>query len=129
MANVPEELKYTKTHEWVLVENDNTALVGITDHAQSQLGDLVFVELPETGVEVNAGEECAVIESVKSASDVYCPLAGEITEVNDTLQDSPEAVNKDPYGDGWLFRMQLEDPSQADELMDAENYQAFLAEE
>jgi glycine cleavage system H protein len=100
--------------------------VGITDHAQSALGDLVFVEPPEAGSEVAAGDACAVVESVKAASDVYSPVTGEVTEANDALSDSPELVNQDPYGDGWIMRIQLSNPSELDELLDAESYEATL---
>ncbi len=126
MSDVPGDLKYTKSHEWVREEEDGSVLVGITDHAQSALGDLVFVEPPETGSEVAAGDACAVVESVKAASDVYSPVTGEVTEANDALSDSPELVNQDPYGDGWIMRIQLSDPSELDELLDAESYEATL---
>ncbi len=126
MSDVPGDLKYTKSHEWVREEEDGSVLVGITDHAQSALGDLVFVEPPEAGSEVAAGDACAVVESVKAASDVYSPVTGEVTEANDALSDSPELVNQDPYGDGWIMRIQLSDPSELDELLDAESYEATL---
>lgn len=126
MSDVPGDLKYTKSHEWVREEEDGSVLVGITDHAQSALGDLVFVEPPEAGSEVAAGDACAVVESVKAASDVYSPVTGEVTEANDALSDSPELVNQDPYGDGWIMRIQLSDPSELDELLNAESYEATL---
>ena len=126
MSDVPGDLKYTKSHEWVREEEDGSVVVGITDHAQSALGDLVFVEVPETGAEVSAGDACAVVESVKAASDVYSPLSGEVTEANDALADSPELVNQDPYGDGWIMRIQLSSPSELDDLLDAEAYEATL---
>jgi glycine cleavage system H protein len=126
MSDVPGDLKYTKSHEWVREEEDGSVLVGITDHAQSALGDLVFVEPPEAGSEVAAGDACAVVESVKAASDVYSPVTGEVTEANDALSDSPELVNQDPYGDGWIMRIQLSNPSELDELLDAESYEATL---
>ncbi len=127
MSNdVPSELKYTKSHEWVRLEGDGVAAVGITDHAQELLGDLVFVELPEVGVELGAGAECAVVESVKAASDVYSPLAGEVTEANADLADTPELVNQDPYGDGWIMRLSLADPAAAEALLDAQAYEATL---
>lgn len=129
MSNVPAELKYTKSHEWVRREADGTVTVGITDHAQELLGDMVFVELPESGRALTAEEDCAVVESVKAASDVYAPIAGEVTEANSALEDSPEIVNKDPYGDGWLFKMKPADDSEVDALMDADAYQAVAAEE
>ena len=105
MSNVPQELRYTKSHEWVKREDDGTLTVGITDHAQHLLGDLVFVEVPESGQSVSSEEACAVVESVKAASDVYAPVSGEIVEVNEGLADSPETVNTDVYGEGWIFRM------------------------
>ncbi len=129
MSNVPAELKYTKSHEWVRREADGTVTIGITDHAQELLGDMVFVELPEAGRALAAEEDCAVVESVKAASDVYAPIAGDVTEANSALEDSPEIVNKDPYGDGWLFKMKPADDSEIDGLMDADAYQAVAAEE
>ncbi|WP_293647840.1 glycine cleavage system protein GcvH [Thiolapillus sp.] len=127
MSNTPDNLKYTKSHEWVRDEGDGTVSIGITDHAQELLGDLVFVELPEVGTQLTAGDECAVVESVKAASDVYSPLDGEVTEANEALADSPEAINEAPY-DNWIFRLRLSNPAQLDELLDAEAY-AALAEE
>jgi glycine cleavage system H protein len=129
MSNIPVELKYAKTHEWVRVEDDGSVTVGISDSAQDQLGDMVFVEVPETGRTVTAEEACAVVESVKAASDVYAPIPGEIVEVNNSLADSPEAVNQDAYGEGWIFRLQPSDASALDALMDAETYESFLASE
>ncbi len=128
MSHIPEHLLYTETHEWVEVE-DGIATCGITDFAQDQLGDLVYIELPEVGSGVVAGEVCGVIESVKAASDLYSPLSGEVVEVNGELADAPELINKDPYGDGWMFRIKLSDPSELEALMDAERYQKFVAEE
>ncbi len=126
MSQIPADLKYTKTHEWARLNPDGSVTVGITDHAQTQLGDMVFVELPELGRTVTAGEECAVVESVKAASDVYSPLAGEVTAVNEALTDEPELVNQDPYGEGWLFQLQ---PAEAlDGLLDAAAYEAALKE-
>jgi len=122
MSNVPEELRYAKSHEWARREDDGTILVGITDHAQEMLGDLVYVELPETGREVAAGDEVAVVESVKAASDIYSPVSGEVTAVNSALADSPEQVNNDPYGDGWMMRIAPSDESEWDELLDADAY-------
>lgn len=126
MSDVPADLKYTNSHEWVREEEDGSVLVGITDHAQSALGDLVFVEPPETGAEVAAGDACAVVESVKAASDVYSPVSGEVIEANDALSDSPELVNQDPYGDGWIMRIQLSNTAELDDLLDAESYEATL---
>ncbi|MCP5424569.1 MAG: glycine cleavage system protein GcvH [Gammaproteobacteria bacterium] len=120
MSHIPSNLKYTTTHEWVRQESDGTVTVGITDHAQAQLGDMVFVELPEVGRKLKAGEECAVVESVKAASDIYCPLDGTVAEANATLVDTPETINQDPYGEGWLFRLTPSD--NLDQLMDAVAY-------
>jgi glycine cleavage system H protein len=122
MSNVPSELKYTKTHEWVRDEGDGIVTIGISDHAQELLGDLVFVELPEVGASLDIGGDCAVVESVKAASDVYAPLTGEVTEVNEELADAPEAINQDAYGDGWMFKLKLSDPTELDALMGAEAY-------
>ena len=105
MANIPTELRYAKTHEWARLEDDGTVVVGISDHAQSALGDLVFVEVPEAGTEVASGDACAIVESVKAASDVYSPIAGEIIAANEALGDAPEMINQDPYGDGWIMRI------------------------
>lgn len=129
MSNIPVDLKYAKTHEWARVNDDGSITVGISDSAQDQLGDMVFVEVPETGQSVTAGEASAVVESVKAASDVYAPVAGEIVEVNEGLADSPETINTDVYGDGWIFRMTPSDKSELDKLMDAETYESFLASE
>ena len=122
MSNVPGDLKYTKSHEWVRIEDDGTAVVGITDHAQAALGDLVFVETPEVGATFDAGDACAVVESVKAASDVYSPLAGEVVDANGDLADTPELVNQDPYGDGWFFKLEPDDVTQLEDLLDAEAY-------
>jgi len=123
MSNdVPTDLKYTKSHEWVRVDDEGIATVGITDHAQELLGDLVFVELPEVGAELGAGGECAVVESVKAASDVYSPVTGEVVEVNEVLAEAPETINQDAYEDGWIFRVRLADPDELDALMDADAY-------
>jgi glycine cleavage system H protein len=129
MSEIPSDLKYTSTHEWVEDEGDGVVRVGITDHAQGLLGDMVYVELPEIGRTLDADEECAVVESVKAASDVYSPLAGEIVEVNELLADSPDLVNKDPYGDGWLFRLQLAEDADLDTLMEAADYAEAIASE
>ena len=129
MSNIPSDLKYTKSHEWVRAEDDGTVTVGITDHAQGLLGDMVFIELPEPGTALDAGEECAVVESVKAASDVYAPLTGEVAEINEVLEEAPETVNADPYGDGWLFRLKLADAAELDALLDAEAYAELVAEE
>ena len=128
MSEIPSDLKYTKSHEWVRVEGDE-ATVGITDHAQDQLGDMVFVEVPEVGTEFAAGDACAVVESVKAASDVYAPIGGEVIEANDDLADSPEQVNQDAFGDGWIMKLRIGDVAELDELMDAEAYAAFCDSE
>jgi glycine cleavage system H protein len=129
MSEAPAELKYVKSHEWVRANDDGTVTVGITAHAQDQLGDMVYVEVPETGRRLEANEACAVVESVKAASDVYAPLAGEVVEVNETLADAPETLNQDPYGAGWLLKLKPSDSGALDELMDAEAYRAFLSSE
>ncbi len=122
MSEIPSDLRYRDSHEWVRVEGDGTVVVGISDHAQGELGDMVFVELPEPGMSYDQGEACAVIESVKAASDVYAPLSGEVVKANGQLEDSPELVNSDPYGDGWLFRLLPSDASQIEGLLDAAAY-------
>lgn len=129
MSELPGDLKYTKDHEWVRVEEDGTVKIGITDHAQTALGDLVYIEPPEIGSTVAAGDSCSVVESVKAASDVYSPIGGEITAANESLADAPETVNQDPYGDGWLFAVRPDDNAELDALMDADAYQALLDEE
>ena len=126
MSELPGDLQYTREHEWLRQEEDGTVTVGITDHAQSALGDLVYVELPEVGQEVDAGGEMAVVESVKAASDVYAPIAGEVVAINEDLSDDPEKINADPYGDGWIVRMRP--AGDAGETMDPEAYQQFLDE-
>ena len=128
MTEIPNDLRYTKDHEWVREQDDGTLAVGITDHAQASLGDLVFVELPEVEAAIGSGDACAVVESVKAASDVYCPLAGTITEANTALTDAPELVNSDPYGEGWLFRLRPESPTEIEELLDNEDYARLLTE-
>ena len=127
MSNIPVELKYAKSHEWARTNDDGSVTVGISDSAQDQLGDMVFIEVPEVGMTVTAEEACAVVESVKAASDVYAPIGGEIVEVNENLADSPETVNTDAYGDGWIFRMQPSDAAELGALMDADAYEGFLA--
>jgi len=128
MSNVPAELKFLSSHEWVLVEDD-IATIGVSDHAQELLGDLVFVELPELESSVSAGDSVAVIESVKAASDTYAPVSGEIVEVNDELEDSPERINDDPYGDGWMYKIKMEDPDEVGDLLDAEAYTESIEED
>lgn len=122
MSDIPGDLKYIETHQWVRVADDGTATVGITDFAQEQLGDVVYIGLPELGATVNGGEEAGVAESVKSASDVFSPVTGEVIAFNESLEDEPEKVNEDPYGEGWLFRVKLADPGELDSLMDADTY-------
>ena len=122
MSENPEELKYVETHEWVREDGDGTVTVGITDYAQGALGDVVYVELPEVDSEVEMGDEVAVVESVKAASDIYAPLSGTITEVNESLEGNPELVNTDPYRDGWFFRLKLRDVEELSSLMDSESY-------
>lgn len=126
--SVPQDLFYTKTHEWVSLD-DGIATVGITDFAQSQLSDLTFVELPEVGIEFTAGDEAAVVESVKAAADVYAPVAGEVLEVNADLEDSPELINKDAFGSGWLFKLKVVDESEVDNLLDADSYEELCPED
>jgi len=128
MSEVPSELRYTKSHEWVRVEDDGLLTVGITDHAQALLGDLVFVDLPEIGTEFAAADECCVVESVKAASDVYMPISGEIVEINEELLDEPEIINSSPYDNGWLFKIQPSAEEEVEDLMDAEAYQAEIEE-
>lgn len=129
MSNIPVELKYAKSHEWARSNDDGSVTVGISDSAQDQLGDMVFIEVPEVGTTVTAEEACAVVESVKAASDVYAPIGGEIVEVNEDLADSPETVNNDAYGEGWIFRVEPSDAGELNALMDADAYTAFLASE
>ncbi len=119
-------MKYTEDHEWVRVEDDNTATVGITDYAQEQLGELVFVELPDVGSDLTKGEDVAVIESVKAASDLHSPVSGAVTEVNNALNDEPGKVNEAPQGDGWFYKLKLADPDELDSLMDETSYRASL---
>ena len=127
--NIPSDLKYTKSHEWVRQASNGTLEIGITDHAQSALGDLVFVEVPDVGRALSAGEACAGVESVKAASDVYSPLAGKVIANNGALSGKPELLNEDPYGAGWLFRLESSGPLNAASLMSASAYESFLAEE
>ena len=129
MSNIPADLKYAKTHEWARLNDDGSVTVGISDTAQEQLGDMVYVEVPEVGNIVTAAQPCAVVESVKAASDVYAPVAGEIVEVNSNLIESPETVNQDAYGEGWMFRLRPSDPGELEELMDADAYESFLESE
>ena len=129
MSNIPDDLKYAATHEWISVNEDGIVTVGISDHAQEALGDIVFVELPEGGANVNPKEEVAVVESVKAASDIYSPLTGEIVEVNEMLLDSPETVNASPYELGWFFKIRMENEAELDDLMNSETYSEFCDSE
>jgi glycine cleavage system H protein len=127
MSEIPDNLLYTDDHEWLRLEDDGSVTVGISDHAQQALGELVFVEVPELGASFTEGDACAVVESVKAASDIYCPVAGTVSAVNEALADEPELVNGSPYEDGWVFRLQPEDATVLDDLMDAEAYGRHLA--
>ncbi|MCB1668105.1 MAG: glycine cleavage system protein GcvH [Porticoccaceae bacterium] len=128
MSDTPADLKYAATHEWVRDEGDGTVTVGITDHAQDSLGDVVYVELPEVGASVAAADEIAVVESVKAASDIYAPVSGEVIAVNELLEDEPDTVNNSPYEDGWFFRIRMDDATELDDLLDADSYTASVEE-
>ena len=129
MSDFPTELKYANSHEWARLESDGIVVVGITNHAQDALGDIVFIELPESGAEVDAGAEIAVVESVKAASDIYSPVSGEVVDVNSALEDEPELVSGSPYEDGWLFTIKLSSSEDLSNLLDAEGYQAIVESE
>jgi len=129
MSEINSDLKYTESHEWIRENEDGSITVGISDHAQSALGDVVFVELPETGSELNAGDACAVVESVKAASDIYCPVTGEISKVNSELDDSPELINSSPYEEGWIMTIQPGDSRDLESLMDADQYRQSLEDQ
>ncbi|WP_371195123.1 glycine cleavage system protein GcvH [Glaciecola sp. SC05] len=129
MSTIPKDLRYATTHEWIRAEGDGVYTVGITEHAQDLLGDMVFVDLPDVGDAVTQADDCAVAESVKAASDIYAPLTGEIVEINEQLEDSPELVNSDPYGEGWLFKVKAEDEGEVDSLLDAEGYENSIDDE
>lgn len=129
MSQIPKDLKYAKSHEWVRTEKDGTLTVGITDHAQDLMGDMVYVDLPQAGAQVAAGKECAVVESVKAASDVYAPVSGEIVAANGALAGAPETVNKDPYGAGWMFRIKPANKAELGGLLDAKAYEVLVASE
>lgn len=124
MAKVPSNLKFLDSHEWARVEDDGTVTVGISDHAQELLGDIVFVELPEIGKEISQSSDIAIVESVKAASDVYSPLSGEVTEINEALNDNPEIINSSPYKDGWFFKIKPQDISEMEKLLDAAAYES-----
>lgn len=128
MSKFPDDRKYASSHEWVKLEDDGSATVGITDHAQAALGDIVFVDLPEPGTVVAAKDEVAVVESVKAASDIYAPISGEVIAVNEKLLESPEIVNKAPYDNGWFFKLKPSDEGELEELLDAEGYQEVCEE-
>ncbi|PCI18575.1 MAG: glycine cleavage system protein H [Piscirickettsiaceae bacterium] len=129
MSNTPNDRKYADSHEWALLEADGNVRVGISDHAQKLLGDLVFVELPEVGANVDKGDECSVVESVKAASDIYSPVSGEIIAVNEALEDGPEAINDSAYEDGWIFLIKPTDSSELNDLLDAQGYQNLTEDE
>ena len=129
MSQILEDRKYSNSHEWALLDEDGTVLIGITDHAQALLGDLVFVELPEEGITVHAGDECGVVESVKAASDLYTPVSGEIVEVNNELTEQPDLINSDPYGAGWIYRIQPNDVLELEDLLDSEAYSETIEAE
>jgi len=126
--NIMEGIYYTKDHLWVKLEKDDDAIVGITDYGQHQLGDVVYVELPEVGKEIESGDKVASVESVKAAVDVFSPLSGQVINVNNDLKDEPDLVNTDPYGDGWIFELKIKDTSEIEDLMTAEDYKAYLSE-
>tara|TARA_B100001939_G_scaffold304301_1_gene282535 strand:+ start:75 stop:458 length:384 start_codon:yes stop_codon:yes gene_type:complete len=127
MSEVPAELRYTPEHEWIRVEGDQ-AIIGVTDYAQDALTDVVWVELPEVGMSVGAMESCGSVESVKSVSEIYAPIAGEVTEANESLEDAPEQINQDPYGDGWIWKMTISDAGELDSLLDASAYSELIGE-
>lgn len=129
MSNIPSNLKYTKTHEWVLVNSDGTATIGITDYAQDLLGDIVFIQPPDSGATVKAAQDCAVVESVKAASDIYAPISGKVTAGNDALSSAPETVNKDPFGAGWIFKMTIANKGEIDQLLSPQQYAEHVANE
>lgn len=129
MVDTPKELGYRETHEWVRNEGDGTVTVGITDYAQDSLGDIVYVELPELGDELDLGQEAGVVESVKAASDIFAPLTGTVIAINEALEDTPEIINASPYGDGWFYRLRLADPAELDDLLDAQAYLDVVEEE
>ena len=128
MSEIPTELKFLATHEWTRVEEDGTVTIGITDHAQNALGDVVYVELPEIDQTISAGDEAGVVESVKAASDIYAPISGTVIAVNEELDDMPEKVNQDPYGKGWLIKIKPNDSNDVNDLLDAEGYKALVNE-
>lgn len=129
MSNTPTDLKYASTHEWARLDEDGNVTVGITDHAQHALGDVVYVELPEIGTELHAGQEAGVVESVKAASDVYAPVSGKVIAINETLEDTPETINSDPYHGGWFYKIEPSDAAELDDLLSADDYQEQCEDE
>lgn len=129
MSEIPGDLKFLKSHEWARLEDDGLVRVGISEHAQQQLGDLVYVELPEVGVRVEAGSNCAVVESVKAASDIYSPVSGDIVEVNETLADTPETINEDAFGNGWIFVVKVDDTDELDDMLEPDAYAELIENE
>lgn len=129
MSNNPPELKYAKTHEWARVEEDGAVTIGITDHAQEALGDVVYIEVPDVGDTLAGGDQAGVVESVKAASDIFAPLSGEVIAINGALEEEPELVNADPYNDGWFYRIQPQDLSELESLLSADEYAAACAED
>ena len=129
MSNIPSELKYATSHEWVRNEGNSVVTIGITEHAQDLLGDMVFVELPEVGDNISTGDDVAVAQSVKAASDIYAPISGEVIEINEDLEDSPELVNSDAFGDGWMFKVKLADEAELEALLDAQGYANSIDED
>ena len=129
MSDIPSELRYAASHEWARIEEDGTVVIGITDHAQAQLGDVVYIELPDMGQILSAGDEAGVVESVKAASDVYAPISGEVVEINEKLEDEPETVNSEPYEDGWFYKLKPADTAELDALMNSDAYAEVVAGE
>ncbi len=128
MSNIPVDLRYSAAHLWIELQDDGSVRIGITDFAQSELGDIVYVELPEIQRSYVSGEECAVIESVKSASDIYCPISGEIIDINNNLEEAPEKINEDPYDEGWIYKLRPDDDTELDELIDSNAYSDLIEE-
>lgn len=129
MSNTPTDLRYAPTHEWARLEEDGTVTVGITDHAQEALGDVVYVEVPDVGADIAGSDEAGVVESVKAASDIYAPISGTVIAINEVLEDEPETINVDPYHDGWFYKLQPSDPSELEALLDAEAYLESIEDE
>lgn len=129
MSSIPSELRYAKSHEWTRDNGDGTVTIGITEHAQEALGDVVFVELPEVGTQLSSGDEFGVVESVKAASDLYSPVTGEVLEVNEALEDSPESINESPYGEAWIMKLRLDNPEDLEALLTSDGYKTFIESE